>query len=92
MVGPGDETPARAGGHGQLRASHAEREHVIGTLKAAYVYGLVTKDEPPPRRGISTSQGSGRRTSARQLPHARKPRWLSKADPRPKPVSAPAAV
>ncbi|HEY6280156.1 MAG TPA: DUF1707 domain-containing protein [Streptosporangiaceae bacterium] len=28
-----------------LRASHAERERVIETLKAAYVYGLVTKDE-----------------------------------------------
>jgi hypothetical protein len=45
MVGPGDEIPARAGGHGHLRASHADREHVIDTLKAAYVYGLVTKDE-----------------------------------------------
>jgi hypothetical protein len=45
MAGPGDEIPARAGGHGHLRASHADREHVIDTLKAAYVYGLVTKDE-----------------------------------------------
>jgi len=45
MVGPGDEIPARAGGHGHLRASHANREHVIDTLMAAYVYGLVTKDE-----------------------------------------------
>jgi hypothetical protein len=45
MAGPGDEIPAHAGGHGHLRASHADREHVINTLKAAYVYGLVTKDE-----------------------------------------------
>jgi Domain of unknown function (DUF1707) len=30
---------------GRLRASHADRERVIDTLKAAYVYGLVTKDE-----------------------------------------------
>ena len=45
MVGPGDEIPARARGHGHLRASHADREHVIHTLKVAYVYGLVTKDE-----------------------------------------------
>jgi Domain of unknown function (DUF1707) len=45
MVEPGDEAPARAGGHGHLRASHADREQVIDTPKAAYVYGLVTKDE-----------------------------------------------
>ena len=45
MVRPGDEIPARKGGHGHLRASHADRERVIDTLKAAYVYGLVTKDE-----------------------------------------------
>jgi Flp pilus assembly protein TadB len=45
MVGPGDEIPVRAGGHGHLRASHADREHVIDALKAAYVYGMVTKDE-----------------------------------------------
>jgi hypothetical protein len=32
-------------GRGRLRASDADREHVVGTLKAAYVYGLVTKDE-----------------------------------------------
>jgi Domain of unknown function (DUF1707) len=45
MVGPGDEIPAPAGGHGYLRASHTDREHVIDTLKAAYVHGVVTKDE-----------------------------------------------
>jgi hypothetical protein len=44
-VGPGDEMPACAGSRSHMRASHADREHVIGTLKAAYVYGLVTKDE-----------------------------------------------
>ena len=32
-------------GRGHLRASDADREHVVGTLKAAYVHGLVTKDE-----------------------------------------------
>jgi hypothetical protein len=36
---------AAAGERGRLRASHADREHVIDTLRAAYVYGLVTKDE-----------------------------------------------
>jgi hypothetical protein len=36
---------AAGGGRGRLRASDADRERVIGTLKAAYAYGLVTKDE-----------------------------------------------
>ena len=36
---------AAGGDRGRLRASHADREHVLDTLMAAYVYGLVTKDE-----------------------------------------------
>lgn len=44
MAGPGDDTASRAGGHGHLRASDTDRAHVIDTLKAAYVHGLVTKD------------------------------------------------
>jgi Domain of unknown function (DUF1707) len=36
---------AEGDGRGRLRASHADRERVIDALKAAYVYGLVTKDE-----------------------------------------------
>jgi hypothetical protein len=36
---------ASAGGRGRLRASHADREQVIGTLKAAYVLGMLAKDE-----------------------------------------------
>lgn len=32
-------------GRGHLRASHADREQVIGTLKAAFVQGMLTKDE-----------------------------------------------
>jgi hypothetical protein len=30
---------AAGGGRGRLQASDADRERVIGTLKAAYVYG-----------------------------------------------------
>jgi len=41
-TGPGDELEA---GRGNLRASHADRERVIGTLKAAFVQGMLTKDE-----------------------------------------------
>jgi hypothetical protein len=45
MAGRGDEMAARAGDGGRLRASHADREQVIGTLKAAFVQGLLDKDE-----------------------------------------------
>ena len=34
-----------AAGQGGLRTSHADREHVIDTLKAAFVQGRLTKDE-----------------------------------------------
>ena len=36
---------AGAAGRGCLRASHADREHVIDVLKAAFVQGRLTKDE-----------------------------------------------
>ncbi len=45
MAGPGDEIAAGAGGRGHLRASHADREQVIDTLKAAFVQGRLDKDE-----------------------------------------------
>jgi hypothetical protein len=45
MEGRGDEAAANAEGLGHLRASHADREHVIGVLKAAFVQGMVTKHE-----------------------------------------------
>jgi hypothetical protein len=45
MGGPGTEMAAGAGDSGHLRASHADREQVIGTLKAAFVAGMLAKDE-----------------------------------------------
>ena len=51
MTGPGDEIAAGAGGRGHLRASHADREQVIGMLKAAFVQGRLTKDELDMRVG-----------------------------------------
>ena len=45
VTGPGDELPAAAAGGGRLRVSHAEREQVIDTLKAAFVAGTLAKDE-----------------------------------------------
>jgi hypothetical protein len=44
-IPPGDETAAGNAGRGHLRASHADREQVIGTLKAAFVQGMLGKDE-----------------------------------------------
>ena len=51
MAETSDEMAADAGGHGRLRASHADRERVIGTLKAAFVQGMLTKDELDQRVG-----------------------------------------
>jgi DUF1707 SHOCT-like domain len=45
MTGPGDHWAARPAARGHLRASHADREQAIGTLKAAFVQGRLTKDE-----------------------------------------------
>ncbi len=45
MAKPGDEMAAATAGHGRFRASHADREHVIDVLKAAFVQGRLTKDE-----------------------------------------------
>ena len=44
MAEPPGEMPA-AGGRDHLRASHADREHVIGTLQAAFVQGRLGRDE-----------------------------------------------
>jgi hypothetical protein len=49
MAGPGDEMSTA--GRGRLRASHADREQVIDALKAAFVQGLLTKDELDARAG-----------------------------------------
>lgn len=48
-AGPGDQKPAAD--RGRLRASHADREHVIDTLKDAFVQGRLTKDELDLRAG-----------------------------------------
>jgi hypothetical protein len=43
--------PMAAAGRDHFRASHADREHVIDTLKAAFVQGRLTKDEFDQRVG-----------------------------------------
>jgi len=42
---PGDPMAVAPDGYGRMRASRADREQVIGTLKAAFVQGRLTKDE-----------------------------------------------
>ena len=44
MAEPSGQMPVAAG-RGHLRASHADREHVIGTLQAAFVQGRLGRDE-----------------------------------------------
>lgn len=51
MAEPGDEIAAAAAGRGHLRTSHADREQVIDTLKAAFVQSRLTKDEFDARIG-----------------------------------------
>lgn len=50
-AGSGDEGTPAAPGRGHLRASHADRERVVGTLKAAFVQGRLTKEELDARVG-----------------------------------------
>jgi Domain of unknown function (DUF1707) len=50
IAGPGDKTGA-AWGSGGLRASDAEREQVIGILKAAFVQGRLSRIELEVRAG-----------------------------------------
>ena len=45
MAKPGYQMARGTVGRGRLLASHADRDQVIDTLKAAFVQGLLTKDE-----------------------------------------------
>lgn len=48
---PGDGMAAASADRGRIRASHADREHVLEVLKAAFVQGRLTKDELDMRAG-----------------------------------------
>jgi hypothetical protein len=50
-AGPWDPRAARVMGSGHLRASDADRERVVDTLKAAFVQGRLAKDEFAVRAG-----------------------------------------
>ena len=45
MAEPGDQIVVTAVGGGHLRASHADREHVIDALNTAFAAGLLAKEE-----------------------------------------------
>ena len=51
VAGPGDEMAGCAAGRSRMRASHADRERVIDTLKTAFVNGRLTRDELDARTG-----------------------------------------
>jgi hypothetical protein len=51
VTGPWDPMTSGATGSGRLRASDADREQVIDALKAAFVQGLLTRDELSMRAG-----------------------------------------
>jgi Domain of unknown function (DUF1707) len=51
MAIPGDGRAPVAAGRGHMRASHADRDQMIDTLKAAFVQGRLTKDEFDARVG-----------------------------------------
>jgi hypothetical protein len=51
MPQPGDHRAARRASRSQLRASHADRDQVVDTLKDAFVQGRLTRDEFDSRVG-----------------------------------------
>ena len=51
MSGLGDDRAVQPAGRGRLRASRADREQVIDTLKDAFVQGRLTRDEFDSRVG-----------------------------------------
>ena len=59
-TGPGDRKAVGARGGGHLRASDADRDQVIDTLKDAFVQGRLTMDE----LGMRTGQALVSRTYA----------------------------
>jgi Domain of unknown function (DUF1707) len=61
MSGPEDQTASEESrNRGHLRASHADREQVVGTLKDAFVDGRLTEDE----LGVRTDRVYASRTYA----------------------------
>ena len=79
-----------AAGRGHLRAAHADREHVIDMLKAAFVQGRLTKDELDARAGQALTARTYAELAALTAdipaspPAARPPRQPARPQNRPK--------
>ena len=84
MAGPGNEMAAGAAGRGCVRASHADREQVIDTLKTAFVRGVLAKDEFDLRVGLTFASRTNAELAALT---ADLPAKLAAAQP-PEPVRA----
>jgi hypothetical protein len=80
---------ASGAGRGHLRASRADREHVIGVLKTAFVQGRLTKDELDARAGQTFASRTYSELAALTadlpagLAEARPPRQPVRTQPRP---------
>jgi hypothetical protein len=86
-AGPGEQAGG-AMGHGYMRASDADRERVVDALKAAFVRGLLSKEE----LGLRTGQALGARTFGDLAAiTAGIPVGPAGARPAPRPDRAPAA-
>jgi hypothetical protein len=86
MPEPSDQVPA-ATGHGRLRTSHADREHAIEMLKAAYVQGMLTKDELDARVGQALTSRTYADLAALTTDIPPAPAAASQADPGPPPTA-----
>jgi len=56
MTQPGDGAAVAAAGYGHQRASHADRERVIGLLETAFAAGLLSKNDLD--RGVNRTLAS----------------------------------
>jgi Domain of unknown function (DUF1707) len=76
MAWPENEKAAVAADRGHLRASYADREQIVGTLKAAFVQGRLAKDEFDTRIGRALTSRTYAELAAvtADLPAARPPR------------------
>ena len=75
MAWPENQKAVVAAGCGHLRASHADREQTVGTLKAAFVQGRLTRGEFDTRIGRALTSRTYAELAAviADLPAARPP-------------------
>ena len=98
MAGPGNEMAAGAAGRGRLRASHADREQVIDTLKTAFVRGVLAKDQFDLRVGLTFASRTNAELAAvtadipARLTAAQPPEWRPARAQGERPVLRPGRV